>query len=865
MIERMTVKAKEAFEWSVKECVFRSHLEVQPLHMLYAFLTQAEGVASPLLEQMEVNLEDLREKTERELDRLPSTQGDAEYNPSQGLQRVLAAAESEADANGDSYISSEHLLWGLATRGERAKELLEAAGVTPQLLRSSTDVLRGAQKAEDPDAESKYQALEKYTTNLTRMARAGKLDPVIGRSAEIRRMIKILGRRTKNNPVVVGAAGVGKTAIVEGLARRIVAGDVPTRLSKSTVLSLDLAAMLAGSSYRGEFEKRIKAVLKELRSPEGDFVLFIDELHTLMGAGRTDGGAVDAANLLKPALARGDLRMIGATTPGEYRKYIERDPAFERRFQPIALEAPSVEETVAILRGLKERYELHHGVRIADEALIAAARLSDRYVSDRQLPDKAIDLVDEAGSRLRMEIDSMPTEIDQVDRRIMQLEIERESLLDEESQASRKRFEVIRKELDELRGESESMKVQWRAEKGWIAKIGELTEETERLRAEEERAEMDGRLDYAARIQYGDIPRLAERIDAAKKSLAELQKEKAFLREEVNREDVAQVVAEWTSIPVTRLLDSERRRLIHLEKLLGERVVGQDEALEAVSRAVRRARAGIQDPNRPIGSFLFLGPTGVGKTETARALAELLFDDERAILRFDMSEYMEQHSVARLIGAPPGYVGYDEGGQLTEAVRRKPHAIVLFDEIEKAHPKIFNALLQILDDGHLTDGRGTRVDFRSVIIVMTCNVGSADIIAHAKNRPWKDVVRLARSQLKKAFRPEFLNRVDDVVVYRPLGEKEIREITRIHLGRFAEIAKTKGIDLEFPDDVVAYVAKEGFDPEYGARPLKRAIQRLLQDPLAEAILRGEALEGTRATVSLSGLQANVGALVKETD
>jgi ATP-dependent Clp protease ATP-binding subunit ClpB len=702
----------------------------------------------------------------------------------------------------------------------------------------------------DDTPEDSYRALERFSRDLTDLARRGKLDPVIGRDEEIRRVIKVLARRTKNNPVLIGEPGVGKTAIVEGLAQRMIAGDVPTTLSDKKLLQLDISAMLAGAKYRGEFEERMKATLKEITEAGGRYVIFIDEMHTIVGAGAAEG-AVDAGNMLKPALARGELRVVGATTLDEYRKHIEKDAALERRFQPVYVAPPSVEDAVAILRGLKERYEVHHGVRITDDAIIAAAKLSDRYIGGRFLPDKAIDLIDEAGSRLRIEIDSLPQEIDEVERRITQLEIERQALQKETDRSAVDRREVIEAELAELREKSQGMKAKWQAEKDVIEKIRTLRTRSDELRIEAERATRTGDLNRAAEINYGEIPEGEAQIRKLTGRLAELQKTKKFLREEVEADDIAQVVSEWTGVPVKRLLASERKRLAHLEEHLAERVVGQEEAVAAVSNAVRRARAGLQDPHRPVGSFIFLGPTGVGKTETARALAEFLFDDERAMVRIDMSEYMEKHAVARLIGAPPGYVGYEEGGQLTEAVRRRPHAVVLFDEIEKAHAEVFNVLLQILDDGRLTDSQGRTVDFRNVVIIMTSNIGS-DLILHAlEEGATHEVEDAVRARLHHHFRPEFLNRVDDIVVFEPLGQEELARIVGLQLRQVAQLAAELGVTLDVTDEAREFLAREGYDPAFGARPLKRAIQRRVQNPLALFLLDEEVAEGTRIVVKPS--------------
>jgi len=712
------------------------------------------------------------------------------------------------------------------------------------------EAVRGTHRVTDQSPEEKYRALERFSRDLTDLARRGKLDPVIGRDEEIRRVVKVLARRTKNNPVLIGEPGVGKTAIVEGLAQRMIAGDVPTTLADKKLVQLDISAMLAGAKYRGEFEERMKAVLKELTESEGRYVVFIDELHTIVGAGAAEG-AVDAGNMLKPPLARGELRMVGATTLDEYRKHIEKDPALERRFQPVLVAPPSVEDAVAILRGLKERYEVHHGVRITDDAIVAAVRLSDRYIGGRFLPDKAIDLMDEAGSRLRIEIDSMPQEIDEVERRIIQLEIEKQAIGKEAAGTALERRSAIEQELSELREKSSGMKARWQSEKEAIQRLQSLKEQVDELRGEAERATRTGDLERAAEIQYSEIPGTQQALGVAEDRLAELQSQGSFLKEEVDADDIAQVVGEWTGIPVSRLLESERKRLRHLESLLGARVVGQSEAVQAVSNAVRRARAGLQDPDRPIGSFIFLGPTGVGKTETARALAEFLFDDERAMVRIDMSEYMERHAVARLIGAPPGYVGFEEGGQLTEAVRRRPHSVILFDEIEKAHADVFNVFLQILDDGRLTDSQGRTVDFRNAVIIMTSNIGSQYILDRAGTEDWDGVDETVRGEMRNYFRPEFLNRVDDIIVFRPLDEEDLFRIVEAQLRRVAGMTEELGLTLETTEAAKHFLAREGYDPAFGARPLKRVIQRRVQDPLALWLLDHDVGDGVAVRVDVS--------------
>jgi ATP-dependent Clp protease ATP-binding subunit ClpB len=849
--ERLTVKAAEAVQAAAEESRRRSNAQIEGLHLLHALLNQNEGIVTPVLQKIGVQVPLVRNRVEEALDRLPRVSGGAEPRLSRDLSRAMDVAEERARQLQDEYVSTEHLLLGLAEERGDGGRILNEAGATGETVGEALAAVRGAHRVTDQTPEDKYRALARYSRDLTEQARLGKLDPVIGRDEEIRRVIKVLARRTKNNPVLIGEPGVGKTAIVEGLAQRIVAGDVPSTLADKKLVQLDISAMLAGAKYRGEFEERMKAVMKEIIEAEGRFVVFLDELHTIVGAGAAEG-AVDAGNMLKPALARGELRMVGATTLDEYRKHVEKDAALERRFQPVYVAPPSVEDTVAILRGLKERYEVHHGVRITDDALIAAARLSDRYIGGRFLPDKAIDLMDEAGSRLRIEIDSLPQEIDEVERRITQLEIEKQALASEEDPHAQERKSGIEAELAELRERSSLMKARWSAEKDVIGRIRELKERIDELRIEADRATRTGNLERAAEVQYGEIPRATRELGEAEARLLELQKEGRFLKEEVDADDIAVVISEWTGIPVTRLMESERKRLTHLEGLLGRRVIGQGEALAAVSNAVRRARAGLQDPNRPIGSFIFLGPTGVGKTETARALAEFLFDDERAMVRIDMSEYMERHAVARLIGAPPGYVGYEEGGQLTEAVRRRPHAVILFDEVEKAHPEVFNVLLQILDDGRLTDAHGRTVDFTNTVIIMTSNIGSQYILERTGSLDWSAIEDTVRKELHGVFRPEFLNRVDDVIIFRPLDREELRRIVELQLERVMELARELGVVLDVTDEAMDVIAEAGYDPAFGARPLKRAIQRLVQDPLAMDLLEHAAPEGTRIRLTPSG-------------
>jgi len=846
--DKLTVKAAEALQFAATEARRRGNAEIHGVHLLQGLLNQEEGIVVPILQKLEVPVDLVRARTTEALDSMARVEGGSDQNLSRDLRKALDGATDLAQELGDDFVSTEHLLLGLTGEKNDAGRILRDAGANLSEVRAALEAVRGSHRVTGDSPEESYRALERFSRDLTEQARRGKLDPVIGRDEEIRRVIKVLARRTKNNPVLIGEPGVGKTAIVEGLAQRMVAGDVPTSLANKKLLELDIGAMLAGAKYRGEFEERMKAVLKEITAGEGRYVIFIDELHTIVGAGAA-GGSVDAGNMLKPALARGELRMVGATTLDEYREHIEKDPALERRFQPVFVAPPSVEDTIAILRGLKERYEVHHGVRITDDAVIAAAKLSDRYIGGRFLPDKAIDLIDEASSRLRIEIDSLPQVIDEVERRIVQLEIERQALLTETDGAAGERRRSIESELAESREKSQGMKARWQAEKDVIGEIQALRSQVDTLRAEAERATRTGELNRAAEINYGEIPKAEAGIDAAVTRLSELQRDHKFLKEEVDADDIATVVGEWTGIPVTRLLASDRQRLMRLEQHLGERVVGQEEALAVVSNAVRRARAGLQDPDRPVGSFIFLGPTGVGKTETARALAEFIFDDARALARIDMSEYMEKHAVARLIGAPPGYIGYEEGGQLTEAVRRRPHAVVLFDEIEKAHQDVFNVLLQILDDGRLTDGQGRTVDFRHVIILMTSNIGSQDILDAGVEGDWAEVEDQVRARLQAHFRPEFLNRVDDVVVFRPLDRSELSRIVEIQLKRVEALAEVHGIVLDVSAEAKAFIAAEGYDPVFGARPLKRAIQRTLQDPLALLLLDQEVAQGTTIRVT----------------
>ena len=850
-LDKMTVKAQEALQEAQEIAARHEQQEIAPLHLLSALVAQADGVVPSLLTRLGIRTEALAGEIERELGRLSKVQGFSQQTMGRALNDVLELAFKEADKFKDEYVSTEHMFLAIAGKErDPTGQLLKKHGATHEAILQALTGIRGTQRVTSQNPEATYASLEKYARDLTELARKSKLDPVIGRDEEIRRVMQILARRTKNNPVLIGEPGVGKTAIVEGLAQRIVSGDVPDVLKTKRLVALDLAALVAGAKFRGEFEDRLKAVLKEIAEAEGQIILFIDELHTLVGAGAAEG-AMDASNMLKPALARGELRAVGATTLNEYKKYIEKDPALERRFQPVLVTEPSVEDTIAILRGLKERYEVHHGVRIKDAAILAAATLSHRYISDRFLPDKAIDLIDEAAASLRMQIDSLPTEIDEVERRILQLEIERQAMLKETDAHSKERRARIEKELASLKEESSAKKARWQAEKAAITRIRKLKEQIDQLKAEEQRYERSGELAKVAEIRYGKIAAAEAELRKAEQESAAVQKGSRMLKEEVDEEDIAKLVSKWTGIPTGRLLEGEAQKLVHMEERLRQRVVGQEDALARVSNAVRRSRAGLSDAKRPIGSFIFLGPTGVGKTELARALAEFLFDDEKLMIRIDMSEYMEKHSVSRLIGAPPGYVGYEEGGQLTEQVRRHPYSVVLFDEIEKAHPDVFNVLLQILEDGRLTDGKGRTVDFRNTVLVMTSNVGSSAIFEQSSRDPER-ARKEAMEALRSAFRPEFINRIDEIVIFNPLGKEQLERIVDLLLKSVEALLAERNITLALTGAAKEVLLSEGYDPAYGARPLRRTIQRMIQDPLALHILEGKVLPSDHVLVDRDG-------------
>jgi len=846
--DKLTVMSQEAFQLAQAKALELGHQELRPEHLLWSFLQQEGNIVTSLLSKLEVEASEVQSEVEKMLKKMPRVQGAGEIYLSSQLSEVMAEAEREAEKLKDEYISTEHIFIAmLRLKHLEVNHLLARFKIEEDAVLKALMDIRGTQRITDQEPESKYQALEKYARDLTALARQGKLDPVIGREEEIRRVIQVLSRRTKNNPVLIGEAGVGKTAIVEGLAQRIANGDVPQSLKKKQLLALDMGALVAGTKYRGEFEDRLKALLKEIKE-SGNIILFIDELHTIVGAGAAEG-AVDASNMLKPALARGELRCIGATTLNEYKKYIEKDPALERRFQPVYVGEPSVEETISILRGLKEKYEVHHGVKIKDSALVAAAVLSNRYITNRFLPDKAIDLIDEAASRIRVQLDSLPENIDELERKITQLEIEKQALKKEKDPASMERLQKIEQELSNLKEQSNTLKAQWKREKDLIDEINRLKENRDALKVEEQNAERRGDLEKVAEIRYGKLIELNKQIDKLSTELAERQKKGKMLKEEVDEEDVAQVVSRWTGIPVSKMLEGEVERLLQMEDILSRRVIGQEQAIRAVADTIRRARAGLQEATRPIGSFMFLGPTGVGKTELARALAEFLFNDEKAMVRLDMSEYMEKHTVARLIGAPPGYVGYEEGGQLTEAVKRRPYSLILLDEVEKAHPDVFNILLQILDDGRLTDGKGTTVDFRNTLIIMTSNLGSQ--IIKELSHDYETMEKEVRKILEAHFKPEFLNRIDEIIIFKPLTKEVIFKIVDLQIDLLRQRLQDKKINLILKDKAKEVLAERGFDPVYGARPLKRTIQKEIQNPLAMKILAGEFKEGDTVIIDVN--------------
>ncbi|MEN8262992.1 MAG: ATP-dependent chaperone ClpB [Nitrospirota bacterium] len=851
--DKFTVKSQEAIQKAQDFAQQRGHQQVDVEHLLHVLIE--EGVALEIIKMIGPDIASLRKEVEAEIEKMPKVLGPSPVGQlyiTQELKNVYEAAFKEAEHLKDDYVSVEHLLLGIIKTKNRSEKILKKLGVTADKVLTSMREIRGSQRVTDQEPEDKYQALKKYARDLTELAKRGKLDPVIGRDDEIRRIIQVLSRRTKNNPVAIGEAGVGKTAIAEGLAERITSGDVPQSLKDKRVVALDMGALIAGAKYRGEFEDRLKAVIKEIEEAEGNIILFIDELHTVVGAGAAEG-AIDASNMLKPALARGELRCVGATTLNEYRKYIEKDPALERRFQPVFIQEPNVEDTVSILRGLKERYEVHHGVRIQDSALVAAAVLSNRYISDRFLPDKAIDLIDESASKLKMEIDSMPTELDELERKLRQYEIEKQAVMKEKDEASKERLKRLKKEIGELSGKRDVLKSQWMSEKDAISKVSVIKEDLERTKLEAEKAEREGDLNRAAELKYGRLIELQKQLEEENERVRQQEGKGRMLKEEVDEEDIAEIVSKWTGIPVSKMLEGEVQKLLKMEDSLAERVVGQEEAIKAVSDAVRRTRAGIQDPDRPIGSFIFLGPTGVGKTELARALAEFLFDDEAAMVRIDMSEYQERHTVSRLIGAPPGYVGYEEGGQLTEAIRRRPYAVILFDEIEKAHSEVFNVLLQLLDDGRLTDGHGRTVDFRNTVVIMTSNVGSRHIQEMLTEWTEEEQIRkYVMDDLKKEFKPEFLNRIDEIIIFHSLNKELLVKIVDIQINRMKRYLQEKHIDIELTKSTKAHLAEIGYDLLYGARPLKRAIQKEILNPLAAKLLEGAFKSGDVIEVDKKG-------------